>query len=69
MRSELSEEAKKARNEYKRAWNRRNKEKVREANKRYWEKKARETIGGDADEREQAAVEIQNGGDTALSDD
>lgn len=37
---EMSEAAKKAQREYKREWNRRNKDKVRASQIKYWEKKA-----------------------------
>lgn len=36
----MTEAAKEARREYKRQWNARNKDKVREAQARYWERKA-----------------------------
>ncbi len=36
----MTEQAKQARREYKRQWNRRNKDKVQQAQARYWEKKA-----------------------------
>lgn len=39
---EMSEAAKKAQREYKREWNRRNKDKVRASQIKYWEKKALE---------------------------
>ena len=38
----MTEAAKQARREYKREWNRRNADKVREAQARYWEKKAQQ---------------------------
>ena len=41
-RSGLSDDARAARNEYKRLWRARNKDKVRASNERYWEKKAKE---------------------------
>ncbi len=66
---EMSEAARQARNAYRRAWNRRNKEKVRAANLRYWEKKALEAREGDADERKQTESEIQDGGDPAVLGD
>lgn len=37
---EMSEAARQARNEYIRAWRRRNPDKVMETHKRYWERKA-----------------------------
>ena len=39
---ELSEAAKQARRDYRRAWRAKNKDKVAAANKRYWEKKGHE---------------------------
>ena len=36
----MTEQAKEARRAYKREWNRRNKDKVQQAQARYWEKKA-----------------------------
>ena len=36
----MTEEAKKARQEYRREWQRKNKDRVKEYNERYWEKKA-----------------------------
>ena len=42
-REEMTEAAKQARREYKRAWNRKNRDKVKEAQRRYWEKRARIT--------------------------
>lgn len=36
----MTEQAKAARRAYKREWNQRNKDKVKEAQARYWEKKA-----------------------------
>ena len=38
----MSEAARKAQNEYKRAWNKRNPEKNKEYQRRYWAKKAKE---------------------------
>lgn len=38
----MSEEARKARNEYMRNWRRANKDKVKQYNKTYWEKKVNE---------------------------
>lgn len=38
----MTNEAREARNAYKREWNKRNREKVRAAQERYWEKKAKE---------------------------
>jgi hypothetical protein len=40
MKEKLSSEAKKARNAYQRAWNAKNKDKVREYRERYWQRKA-----------------------------
>lgn len=42
MVNELSEKAKEARRAYKRAWNRRNPDKVKAAQARYWERRAKE---------------------------
>lgn len=36
----MTEAAKEARRQYKREWNRKNKDKVRESQRRYWERKA-----------------------------
>lgn len=41
MKTELSDEAREARNAYMREWIKKNPEKVRERNRRYWEKKAK----------------------------
>lgn len=38
----MTEQAKEARRAYKREWNRRNADKVKEAQARYWERKAQE---------------------------
>lgn len=38
----MTEQAKAARREYKRAWNRANREKVKAAQARYWERKAQQ---------------------------
>lgn len=42
-REEMTEAAKQARREYKREWNRKNKDRVKAAQIRYWEKRARIT--------------------------
>ena len=42
MSKQLSEEARKARNEYYREWRKKNPEKVKQAQERYWKKKAKE---------------------------
>lgn len=39
---ELSDEAKEARREYRRAYYKRNKERIKEQNRQYWERKAAE---------------------------
>lgn len=39
-RQRMTEEAKEARRQYKREWNKRNRDKVRESQRRYWERKA-----------------------------
>ena len=41
--SNMTDKAKEMRREYKRAWNRANKDKVKAAQERYWDKKATET--------------------------
>ncbi|MDD4234667.1 MAG: helix-turn-helix domain-containing protein [Bacteroidales bacterium] len=41
---ELSEAARKAKNEYHRQWRKKNPEKVKQANLRHWEKKAQEQL-------------------------
>lgn len=41
----MNDKAKELRREYKRAWNKKNKDKVKAANERYWEKKAAEKEG------------------------
>lgn len=38
----MNDKAKELRREYKRAWNKKNKDKIKAANERYWEKKAAE---------------------------
>lgn len=40
--SYLSDDARKAQNEYMREWRKKNSERVRENNRRYWERKAAE---------------------------
>lgn len=45
----LSDAAKEARNAYKRAWNAKNKDKVKAATARYWERKAQAMEDGGAD--------------------
>ena len=42
MSKQLSEEARKARNEYYRAWRKKNPEKVKQTQEKYWKKKAKE---------------------------
>ena len=42
MSKQLSEEARKARNAYYRAWRKKNSEKVRQTQEKYWKKKAKE---------------------------
>ena len=42
MRTELSEDAKKARRDYRREWAKRNPDRIREYARRHWEKKAAE---------------------------
>lgn len=39
-RERMTEAAKEARRQYKREWNKRNRDKVRESQRRYWERKA-----------------------------
>mgnify|MGYP003304376376 CR=1 FL=1 len=52
-----SEKAKAARNEYKRRWNKANKEKVREYQKRYWAKKSQEAASAmEVAEQDQEAL-------------
>lgn len=48
----MTEAAREARREYKRQWNQRNKDKVREAQARYWERKAQQAA---QDQRPQEA--------------
>lgn len=49
----MTEQAREARRAYKREWNRRNKDKVQEAQARYWERKAQQ----EAAQRQQQAGE------------
>ena len=63
----LSEAAKRARREYKREWNRRNRDKVKEAQKKYWERKARQESEVNKDECGETE-KIHNGGDPAVSE-
>lgn len=53
----MTEEAKAARREYKRQWNRRNADKVKAAQARYWERKAAEAAQ-DQKQEEQHAEKI-----------
>ena len=46
----MNEQAKEARRAYKREWNRRNRDKVRDAQARYWERKAAEAEAAQKDE-------------------
>lgn len=50
----MTEQAKEARRAYKREWNRRNKERVREAQARYWERRAAKAA---ADQAQQEAAQ------------
>lgn len=53
----MTEQAKAARREYKREWNRKNPEKVREAQERYWNRKAAAQAQAQEEEQtEEAAV-------------
>ena len=54
MSKQLSEEARKARNEYYREWRKKNPEKVKQAQEKYWKKKAKEM-------QEQAEQEAESG--------
>lgn len=54
MSKQLSEEARKARNAYYRAWRKKNPEKSRQHQERYWKKKAKEM-------QEQAEAEAESG--------
>ena len=45
----MNEAAKAARREYKREWNRKNRDKVKAAQARYWEKKAQEAAAAAED--------------------
>lgn len=55
----MNEQALEARRTYKREWNKRNREKVKQAQARYWERKAAEAAAAAAAqmEREQTAAE------------
>ena len=53
----MTEEAKKARQEYRREWQRKNKDRVKEYNERYWEKKAAAMKAAKAQQPEPAAAE------------
>ena len=55
--SDLSEAAKQARREYKREWNRRNRDKVKAAERRYWERKAADSQEAKANEHETDQVQ------------
>lgn len=50
--AEMTDAARQARREYKRKWNKANRDKVKAAQARYWDKKAREAAEA---EQEQAA--------------
>ena len=52
----MTEAAKAARRAYKREWNRRNREKVREDQKAYWEKRAQEAELAAANEEKLSEV-------------
>lgn len=54
----MTDAAKEARRQYKRAWNRKNRDKVKAATARYWEKKAKQ-----AAEKEQTEQETGAGND------
>lgn len=51
----MTEEAKKARAEYRKEWQRKNKDKVKAYNERYWEKKAAAMKAAKAQQPEAAA--------------
>lgn len=55
--SDLSEEAKKARREYRREWNRKNRDKVKAAQNRFWERKAAAMMEDKTDENEQDKIQ------------
>lgn len=49
----MTEQAKEARRQYKRAWNRKNKDRVKAAQERYWNRKAAKMeAANDTDEQE-----------------
>lgn len=60
----MSEAAKRARREYKREWNRRNKDKVKAAQIKYWERKALRSK--EVNEGECSKDNIQDGRDPAV---
>ena len=64
----LSEAAKVARREYRRKWNKQNKDKVRAAQNRYWEKKAR-MRGGEAENEHAETNDKQASGESSVPDD
>ena len=53
-KTELTKEARDAKNEYMKQWRAKNKDRVRAINQRYWEKRAKEikALGGDNSEQE-----------------
>lgn len=53
-KTELTKEARAAKNEYMKQWRAKNKDRVRAINQRYWEKRAKEikALGGDNSEQE-----------------
>ena len=50
----MTEQAKEARRAYKREWNRRNADKVKEAQARYWERKAQQAQQQEQEEQQEA---------------
>ncbi|NLD33159.1 MAG: hypothetical protein GX662_13040 [Trichococcus flocculiformis] len=60
MSKQLSEEARKARNEYYREWRKKNPEKVKQAQENYWKKKAKE-MQKQKEMQEQAEAEAESG--------
>ncbi len=55
----MTEEAKKARAEYRKEWQRKNKDKVKAYNERYWEKKAASMKAAKAQQPEPAPEEAK----------
>lgn len=55
MKEKLSEEAREAKNAYQRAWNAKNKDKIKEYRERYWKRKAEALAAAIADDESESA--------------